>query len=132
MQSRTPAGIALCLAALAFVFSFESCVAGMTAESGVPAKERSVDSQQSDETVAYPRSFFDTYSPVNALDMVRQIPGFRLAEAEVAVASEATPVTCSSTVSGRAASRIGFHRSCRVFRPIGSRQSRWCAATPAR
>jgi hypothetical protein len=80
MQSRTPAGIALCLAALAFVFSFESCVAGMTAESGVPAKERSVDSQQSDETVAYPRSFFDTYSPVNALDMVRQIPGFRLAE----------------------------------------------------
>lgn len=80
MQSRTPAGIAVPLAALVFAFSFECCVASMATESGVPAKERPGASGQSDETVVYPRSFFDTYRPVNALDMVRQIPGFRLAE----------------------------------------------------
>lgn len=82
MHFRPIAGIPVsCLATLGFVVSFAFASVGLAAESGLPAKERRGASDQNEETVVYPRSFFDTYRPVNALDMVRQIPGFRLVEA---------------------------------------------------
>jgi len=52
----------------------------LAAEEKLPPQTRADDSEESEETVIYPRSFFEMYSPVNALDMVKQIPGFRLIE----------------------------------------------------
>lgn len=70
-----------CLLALGFTVSAPVWGVSMAAESGVPAKERPGASEKTNEDiVVYPRSFFDTYSPVNALDMVQQLPGFRLIE----------------------------------------------------
>ncbi|NEZ04921.1 TonB-dependent receptor [Wenzhouxiangella sp. XN201] len=69
------------LVVLCFVVSPAAEGASAAADSGLPAKERADSSGENEEIVVYPRSFFDTYRPVNALDMVQQLPGFRLIEA---------------------------------------------------
>lgn len=66
--------------ALSFAMSLAVTGVSFAAETGLPGKERGDGSGQNQETVVYPRSFFDMYSPVNALDMVNQLPGFRLIE----------------------------------------------------
>jgi outer membrane receptor for ferrienterochelin and colicin len=44
----------------------------------LPTHKRSGQASESSETVVYQATFFATYNPVNALDMVNQLPGFRL------------------------------------------------------
>ena len=50
--------------------------AGSPANAAQPGTPESRDS--SDDTVVYPASFFASYQPVSALDMVEQVPGFQL------------------------------------------------------
>lgn len=69
-----------CLAVLGLVMSLSVTDVGLAAETGLPGTKRSEDPGENQETVVYPRSFFEMYSPVNALDMVNQLPGFRLIE----------------------------------------------------
>lgn len=69
------------LLALGFVVCPSISGASTAAESGIPAKERpSASKKKNEDIVVYERSFFATYSPINALDMVQQLPGFRLVE----------------------------------------------------
>ncbi|HMB37835.1 MAG TPA: TonB-dependent receptor plug domain-containing protein, partial [Wenzhouxiangellaceae bacterium] len=35
-----------------------------------------------EDTVIYPASFFSSYQPVSAIDMVRQVPGFRISNGD--------------------------------------------------
>ena len=66
----------LCLALPLFVTG-----SGLAVESGLPGLDRKErPAQENGERVVYPYSFFAIYGPVNALDMVDQLPGFRLVE----------------------------------------------------
>ncbi|WP_220337210.1 TonB-dependent siderophore receptor [Wenzhouxiangella sp. 15181] len=67
-------------AALGFAMSLTVTAFSHAAETALPGTERADGPGQNEETVIYPRSFFDMYSPVDALDMVNQLPGFRLIE----------------------------------------------------
>ena len=65
---------------LGFAGSLAVSRGSIAAEAQLPAIQRAESASKRDERVVYPRSFFDTYNPVNALDMIQQLPGFRLNE----------------------------------------------------
>ncbi len=60
--------------------TFEIAAAVFAALSVAPAATPALAQERQGETLSFPRSYFDRFSPVTALDMVRQMPGFRLSE----------------------------------------------------